>query len=252
VTHPSDSRASHPASGGVPGPQRRSDLRRFFAAARALHDSAVRDVLASSGHCGPAGAADGLACAVITGDPAAFSTAHDPFIDMVDLPGPDTGWRSRIDIRNGLGQRVSLEFVSRAATRGAEAAGGTGSHRAQALRAIGEADRRLAETATAIRAVRTIARGPVDPTGTTDLLLLSEILDEVEDARVRQVSRRVRRLHGLPAPDPGGPCELVVQVWPAELDRFRTTSLRSLLRHGATGEVLAVGETLCGIRSHRS
>jgi hypothetical protein len=193
-----------------------------------------------------------LACAVFTGDPAAFATAHDPFIDMVDLPSAETGWRSRIDIRNGLGQQVSLEFVSRAVTRGAEAVVGTGPHRAQALLAIGEADRRLAKTATAARATRAIACGPTDSSGATDLILFSGILDEFEDTLVGHSARRVRRLHGFPAPDPGGPCELVVQVWPADPHRFRTTSLRSLLRQAPTGAVLAVGETLCLLRSHRS
>ena len=249
MNHPSDSRTAQPALGPALEPQRRPKLLKLFVAARAFHDSAVRDGLASSGHCGPAEEADGcrLACAVFTGDPAPFSTAHDAFIDMVDLPGPETGWRSRIDIRNSLGQHVSLELVSQATMRDAGAAGGTGAHRAQALFAIGEADRRLAETATGARATRTIAHGPVDPSGATDLLHLSEILDEVERGLVGSARRRVRRLHGFPLPNSGGPRHLVVQIWPAEPHRFRTISIRSFLRHEATDVVIAVGETICGM-----
>lgn len=245
MNQPSDSRTVQPAFGPVPEPQRHFDLQGLFAAASALHEDAVRHGLAASGQYGPAKETDGcgLACSVFMGDPAACPAAHDPFNDMVDLPGPESVWRSRIDIRNSLGQHVSLELVSRATVSSAEAAVGTGSHRAQALLAIGEADRRLAKTATAARVARTITCGPPDPSGATDLRL-SAILDEVENGLVGQAPRRVRRLHGFPAPDPGGPCYLAVALWPAEPHRFRTISLRGLLRHGATGAVLAVGETL--------
>lgn len=242
-----DSRNVHSVKMVQPEPGRRSDLQGLFATARAIHDCAVRDRLAAPDHRGPTEATEGrgLACAVVTGDPAAFSTAHDPFLDIVDLPAPANGWRSLTDICNGLGKRISLELVSRIAVPGAEAAVATGAHRAEALLKIGEADRRLAASkGEAPASELTLGEDLVYAGGCLDLLLLSAVLDEVEADVAGSSVQRVRRMHAFPGMAPSGPYALVIQLWSGPQGRFSTSCIRSHLCASGGTEIVAVCETL--------
>ena len=186
-----------------------------------------------------------ITCMVLAGNPAPFAAQPDAASSLVLPPRRANGWLSRTEFREPAGNCLGVELMSGFGPVEA----GFSAQRADALRQIGAADRRLAASRQKAPESRHVPVAfPIDEWGVTDLLLLSAVLDAVEPAclvdRTPEPGRRVRRMHAFPGQPANDPCDVVVGLWSGDAHRFATICIHSHLRSQCNGQILAVGETL--------